>query len=206
MMKPAFPPISETYPLILASASPRRKQLLNQVMLPFRAVPSDIDEKVEGLAGSPRSAVFLAKKKAKDVYTKVGEHWVLGADTVVVLGERLLGKPADAEEVQAMLSLLSGQEHRVVTGFALLDPSGNEAYTETTTTYVKMKELSNEDISNYLTTDEPYGKAGSYAIQGIGVFMVEEINGSYSNVVGLPLCAFIKALLQIGALRSFPLS
>jgi len=205
-MKSTFPPISETYPLILASASPRRKQLLNQVRLPFRAVPSDIDEKMEGKTGSFMRAAFLANKKAKDVYTKVGEHWVLGADTIVVLGDRLLGKPADAEEVQAMLSLLSGQEHRVVTGFVLLDPSGDEAYVETTTTHVKMKELSNKDISNYVTTGEPYGKAGSYAIQGIGVFMVEEINGSYSNVVGLPLCAFIKALLHIGALRSFPLS
>ena len=205
-MKSTFPPISETYPLILASASPRRKQLLNQVKLPFRAVPSDIDEKVEGSAGSTIRAAFLAKKKAKDVYPKVEEHWVLGADTIVVLGDRLLGKPADAEEIQAMLSLLSGQEHRVVTGFVLLDPSGDEAYVETTTTHVKMKELSKEDISSYVATGEPYGKAGSYAIQGIGVFMVEEINGSYSNVVGLPLCAFIKALLRIGALRSFPLS
>jgi septum formation protein len=201
-----FPPISETFPLILASASPRRKELLNQVRLPFRAVPSDIDEKVEGRVGSPLRAALLAKKKAKDVCIKVEGHWVLGADTIVVLGDRLLGKPADAEDIQAMLNLLSGQEHKVFTGFALRDPSGDEAHVETTMTRVKMKELSKKDISNYVATGEAYGKAGSYAIQGIGVFMVEEIIGSYSNVVGLPLCAFIKALLHIGAIQSFPLS
>lgn len=205
-MKSTFLPISKAYPLILASASPRRKQLLNQVALPFRPVASGIDESGDDGAGNPIRATFLAKKKAMDVYTKVKKHWVLGADTIVVLGDRILGKPADAEEVHRMLSLLSGREHKVVTGFALLDPSGGEASVETTTTYVRMKEISKADISTYLATGEPYGKAGSYAIQGLGVFMVEGITGSYSNVVGLPLCSLIKALLHTGALQSFPLS
>ena len=205
-MKSTFLPISRVYPLILASASPRRKQLLNQVMLPFRAIPSSIDENGGEGFGNTTRAAFLAKKKARDVYAKVGKHWVLGADTIVVLGGRLLGKPADAKEAHRMLSLLSGREHKVITGFALLDPLGDEAFVETATTDVRMKEISKADIATYLATGEPYGKAGSYAIQGLGVFMVEGITGSYSNVVGLPLCALIKALLRTGAIQSFPLS
>lgn len=206
MVKSTFLPISEDYPLFLASASPRRKELLNQVELPFQAVPSNIDEKGDDRVADRNRAALLAQMKAVDVYKKIGQHWVLGADTIVALGNKILGKPADAKEVHAMLSLLSGQEHIVVTGIALLDPSGKKAYLGTTTTRVRMKAISKEDISNYLATGEPYGKAGSYAIQGIGAFMVEGITGSYTNVVGLPLCVLIKALLHTGALRRFPLS
>jgi septum formation protein len=105
-----------------------------------------------------------------------------------------------------MLNILSGVEHKVVTGFAILDPSGSVAHVETATTRVKLKKITKEEISAYVATGEPFGKAGSYAIQGMGVFMVERINGSYTNVVGLPLCALIKALAHTGALHRYPLS
>jgi septum formation protein len=105
-----------------------------------------------------------------------------------------------------MLLLLSGQEHRVVTGFCILDPSAEVAHTEAVTTRVRFKGLSEHEIENYIRTCEPFGKAGSYAIQGVGSFMVEAINGSYTNVVGLPLCAVIKALVSVRALECFPLA
>ena len=104
-----------------------------------------------------------------------------------------------------MLSLLSGETHKVHTGYCILNPYGELAHSETVTSLVRMKPLSAEEIDAYIMTGEPFDKAGSYAIQGIGAFMVESISGSYTNVVGLPLCALVKALLSIGALRSFPL-
>jgi septum formation protein len=104
-----------------------------------------------------------------------------------------------------MLTLLSGKEHRVITGICILDPSGKVAHSEAVTTLVRFIKLTERQIKAYIRTGEPYGKAGSYAIQGIGAFMVESITGSYTNVVGLPLSALIQALLTVGALRGFPL-
>jgi len=199
-----FPLISAEYPLILASNSPRRKRLLKQIGLPFRALPSRVEEsQVSG--EPPLEALLLAEKKARAVRARTPNSWILGADTMVVIDEKILGKPRDHEESYAMLSLLSGKEHKVITGFCLLDPSANVAQAEAVTTYVKMKHLSKKEINAYVATGEPFGKAGSYAIQGIGAFMVESISGSYTNVVGLPLCALITSLLAAGALKNFPL-
>jgi septum formation protein len=199
-----FSTISKDFPLILASSSPRRKKLLGQIGIPFRPRSSNIDENMS-TATSPISPRVLAVKKAKAVYSEGHNNWVLGADTVVVLGEALIGKPEDFEEAKATLSTLSGKEHKVITGFCLLDPKGETAHTEEITTLVKVKKLTEQEIRAYIATGEPFGKAGSYAIQGIGVFMVESIAGSYSNVVGLPLCALIKALRRTGALDAFPM-
>ena len=105
-----------------------------------------------------------------------------------------------------MLLLLNGKEHRVITGFCVLDPSATVAHSEAVTTLVRFKPLSEQEIEGYIRTGEPFGKAGSYAIQGVGSFMVEAINGSYTNVVGLPLCAVIKALVSAGGLECFPLA
>ncbi len=104
-----------------------------------------------------------------------------------------------------MLRLLRGVEHSVVTGFCILDPSGKIAHSEAVSTLVRFKRLRQEEIDAYISTGEPFGKAGSYAIQGVGAFMVESISGSYTNVVGLPVCAVIKALISTGALKAFPL-
>jgi septum formation protein len=214
-----YPFIGKKNPLILASASPRRKILLTQVGLPFRSETSHVTE--EGLCKDPaQAACLLAEKKAREVYSRIGGSWVLGADTVVVIdGTRsqiqeahienpaaILGKPKDRNEACHMLRLLSGREHRVMTGFCILDPSGETAHSETVSTRVHIKALSDTEIDAYVNTKEPFGKAGSYAIQGIGSFMVKSISGSYANVVGLPLFALIKALVAVGAIESFPLS
>ncbi|MCJ7684615.1 MAG: Maf family protein [Desulfobacteraceae bacterium] len=199
-----FPIISEQHPLILASASPRRKRLLIQMGLPFRVVPSDFHEKEMG--GEPlRISRVLAEKKAVRVYPLAGSSWILGADTIVVIKNRILGKPQDDAEAREMLRLLSGVEHSVVTGFCILSPLGKIAHSEAVSTAVRFKGLEKEEIEAYISTEEPFGKAGGYAIQGVGSFMVESISGSYANVVGLPLCAVIKALIKTGALKAFPL-
>ena len=200
-----FSVINEKYPLILASASPRRKRLLTQMGLPFRSVASNVREK--GHSGDPTEiSRVLAEKKALQVYSKNKESWILGADTVVAIGHNILGKPENSDNARQMLTLLSGREHRVITGICILTPSGKVAHSEAVTTRVRFIKLTGQQIEAYISTDEPYGKAGSYAIQGIGSFMVEGISGSYTNVVGLPLCVLIKALLTVGALKHFPLS
>ncbi|PKN64620.1 MAG: septum formation protein Maf [Deltaproteobacteria bacterium HGW-Deltaproteobacteria-15] len=200
-----IPTISSTFPLILASASPRRKSLLKQVRLPFRAVPGRIDEGSE--TGEPAERVrSLAEKKAIATFRKIGDHWVLGADTEVVFDNKVLGKPADRRSAASMLSLLSGKEHIVITGFCILNPSGRTVHSEAVETLVRVTRLTRRQIEEYIATGEVFGKAGSYAIQGIGAFMVQSITGSYTNVVGLPLNAVVRALLKVGALKRFPLS
>ena len=198
-----FPSISTDYPLILASASPRRKRLLQQIGLPFRSVPSDVEEN-EGLDGPSVDSGRLSEKKARAVHSRYHDSWILGADTMVILGDKLLGKPGDPEEAGIMLRFLAGEEHRVVTGFCILDPSGRTAHSEEMITLVKIRRLTDNEINAYIATGEPFGKAGSYAIQGIGSFMIESISGSYTNVVGLPVCALINALLSVRALKNFP--
>ena len=199
-----FSVINKKYPLILASASPRRKRLLTQMGLPFRSVASNVSEK--GPSGDPTEiSRLLAEKKALQVYAKNKESWILGADTVVAIDHHMLGKPGNNDKARQMLGLLSGKEHKVITGFCILTPSGRVAHSEAVTTLVRFIKLTGQQIEAYISTGEPYGKAGSYAIQGIGSFMVESISGSYTNVVGLPLCVLIEVLLTVGALRSFPL-
>jgi septum formation protein len=201
----SFSVITPESPLFLASSSPRRKTLLRQVGLPFRSFSSAVEESLfEGDPG--RNACVLAEKKARTVFTRSRGNWVLGADTMVVLDDAVLGKPESREDACSMLLRLSGREHRVMTGFCLIDPAGHTAHSEAVLTRVKIKGLTEEEIRAYVASGEPYGKAGSYAIQGLGTFMVESISGSYTNVVGLPLCALVKALLATGALKVFPLN
>jgi septum formation protein len=203
-----FSSIGSQYPLILASASPRRKRLLTQVGLPYRSVPSRVTEKSTGKGDARDPGLttrFLSEQKARQVHPRTGGSWILGADTIVVIGDEILGKPLHREDARHMLSLLSGKEHDVITGFCLLDPLGRPAHSEAVTTRVRVKNLTEAEIEGYLNTGEPFGKAGSYAIQGIGAFMVEGISGSFTNVVGLPLHAVIRALVSKGALKEFPL-
>jgi len=214
----SHPFIDKDNPLILASTSPRRKSLLAQVRLPFRSETSLVIE--EGNFGNPDQTVgLLAEKKARDVYARISGHWILGADTVVAIDSTdldvtpmqdegtaiILGKPKDKTEARLMLRLLSGREHRVTTGICILTPSGEAAHAEAITTRVSIKELTDQEIEAYIHTKESFGKAGGYAIQGIASFMVKSISGSYTNVVGLPMYAVIKALVAAGALQGFPL-
>jgi len=200
-----FPVISNNNPLILASASPRRKDLLNQVNIPFIVFPSDIDE--NGGKGEPYEiCTHLAKQKAAHAYKYRSENqWVLGADTIVVKNRVIMGKPTDNDEANRMLRYISGGDHEVTTGFSIIDPSGKTAHTGHVSTIVRVKKLSQDEIDSYIKSKEPFGKAGGYAIQGIGAFMIKSIEGSYSNVVGLPLFAIIESLKKLRALNHFPI-
>jgi septum formation protein len=188
--------------IILASASPRRQELLRNAGIRFTVRPADIDE--APLAGeAPQDcAERLAREKALAVFRSEPQSFVLGADTIVVVDDAMLGKPRDAEDAARMLRLLSGRTHGVITGVCLVGPvaSGRGAgvsNTETTSesTLVTMCELSEDEIRDYVTTGEPMDKAGAYAIQGIASRWIPRIDGDYSNVVGLPV-ARVYAMLR----------
>ena len=152
------------------------------------------------------NARLLAEAKAQAVIRTSGGNWILGADTLVVIDREVLGKPANENEAFSMLRKLSGKEHSVITGFCLVAPDSKKAHSEAVVTRVTFKALTKTEILGYVATGEPLGKAGSYAIQGIGAFLVKGITGSYTNVVGLPLCALVNALVATGALKTFPIS
>lgn len=196
--------ITKDSPLVLASASPRRKRLLRQIGIPFRTLSSRVREDL--LSRDPlMNARLLAEAKAQAVVQKCAGNWILGADTIVVLNRAVLGKPSDEDEAFSMLRQLSGKEHRVITGFCLVAPDSKKAHSEAVVTRVTFKALTRREILGYVATGEPFGKAGSYGIQGIGAFLVKGITGSYTNVVGLPLSALVSALLATGALKEFPI-
>ena len=192
-------------PLVLASASPRRRELLSQVGLNACVVPADVDESV--LPGElPEGHVIrLSTAKALAVAARpdVAGRFFLGSDTVVVRDGAILGKPADAEEAAAMLHSLSGRAHQVVSGYAVHDRASSRTVSGAVITTVWFKELTDSEIAGYIASGEPFDKAGAYAIQGLGAFMVPRIEGSYPNVVGLPLCEVIAALEELGAVNLF---
>lgn len=179
-------------PLILASASPRRAELLRNAGISFTVEPAHIPE--QPLPGEPplQYAQRLARDKARAVYARHSDDVVLGADTVVVVDEHLLEKPQDATDAARMLSLLSGRAHQVITGVCLV-AKGYEK-TEAETTEVRFSVLSESEIANYVQTGEPMDKAGAYAIQGMASRWVERIDGCYFNVVGLPVPSLYRML------------
>lgn len=186
--------------IILASASPRRVELLASAGVEFEVFAGNIPEEV--LPGeTPEDHVLrLAREKALDVAGKVAGRFFVGADTVVVCASEIMGKPKDAADAARMLRKLSGVPHEVITGFAIYDRERDDAVSSAVTTKVYFKQLRAEEISAYIATGCPFDKAGAYAIQGGAAHMVERINGSYTNVVGLPLCEVVEALRRIGAL------
>lgn len=188
---------------ILASASPRRRQLLHQVGLHFRTVPSRLSESNRGGMEPRQHALYWAAAKAREVAQRHPEDWVLGADTIVVLDSEILGKPANPSDAVAMLSRLSGRSHLVMTGLCLILGQSGVEENKCVATKVSMRHLSTEDIQGYLATGEPMDKAGGYAIQGIGGCLVQHIEGSYSNVVGLPLCETVEILRRHGVANPF---
>jgi septum formation protein len=183
--------------LILASASPRRADLLAAAGFAFDVMPVEIDERV---LASERPAEYvsrLALAKAREVARRNPGTPVLGADTAVVVDDRILGKPADAADAAEMLRILSGRTHEVLTGVAIcLD--GREAR-DVACTRVRFLQLAPAEIAWYVASGEPYDKAGAYAVQGLASRFVESIDGSYSNVVGLPVATAYRLLQQIGA-------
>lgn len=192
-------------PIVLASASPRRRDLLAQVGISFAVVPSRAPEEV--LPGETPEAhvIRLAGDKAREVAGRpdVPGRWFVGSDTIVLRDDAILGKPRDEGEAAAMLHSLSGRDHRVLSGYCVLDRAGGMAVSGAVSTRVLFKVLTPPEIAGYIATGEPMDKAGAYAIQGIGAFMVRGIEGSYTNVVGLPLCEVVEVLEEMGAVKLF---
>lgn len=170
--------------LILASASPRRIEMLQQYNIAIEVKPASIKEFFNESDPPEKIAMDLAYQKALSI-ALVREELVLGADTIVVVDNKILGKPQDENEAYDILETLSGREHRVITGISLI--KGQKKIIDYETTFVKFRKLKKRQILEYIATSEPMDKAGAYGIQGYGRILVEKINGSYSNVVGLPL-------------------
>ncbi len=190
--------------LILASKSPRRRYLLEQAGLSFSVIPSGFDESSVREDLPEKYAGILAEAKAGDIAAKYPESWVIGADTIVVIDGAILGKPGSRDEAREMLKQLSGQTHQVFTGYCVCCLAKGKKHTDTAKTQVLFKKLSHEEIEWYIRTDEPFDKAGAYAIQGLGTFLVKSIEGSYTNVVGLPVCEIIETLIGEGVLELTP--
>ncbi|MFZ4577196.1 MAG: Maf family protein [Myxococcota bacterium] len=215
-------------PLTLASSSPRRKELLERLGFTLRVVQANIDESQQ--AGElpedyakrmARTKVLMAVKRLQaTIYTSDVEarrqlmsaqprgddpvRWVIGADTVVVVDDVIFGKPADVQEAREMLMRLSGREHLVITGFCLFDLKRNREGLQAVTTVVKFKELTRGEVDQYVSVGESMDKAGAYAVQGVGSYLVEYLQGSYTNVVGLPLCQVVEMMQEMGAKDVMP--
>lgn len=192
---------AETVKLVLASRSPRRKELLEQIGLSFDMLPADVDETEKPGQQPPAFVKALSQKKARHIMQLRKNAWVLGADTIVVLKSKILGKPKNREQAIHMLSLLSGRTHKVFTGYSVGHFVKKQMKTHAVATQVVFKTLTRQEILWYTGTQEPYDKAGGYAIQGLGAFLVKEIHGSYSNVVGLPVCELIQTLAALEVIQ-----
>ena len=184
--------------LILASASPRRAQLLEQIGVTFAQAPQEIDETPAAGESAEALAERLALEKARAAYAVQDQSGciVLGSDTVVVAGGAILGKPEHADDALRMLALLSNRSHRVCTAVSLV--SGNRSASRLSVTEVSFREIELKEAQAYWETGEPQGKAGAYAIQGLGAVFVEQISGSYSGVMGLPLYETAQLLAEFG--------
>ena len=182
--------------LILASQSPRRRYLLEQAGIKFSVIPSSFDESSIKLSSPDSYVRQLAECKASEISEKYPASWVIGADTIVFIDGTILGKPGSKSEARAMLERLSGKTHQVLTGYSICCQNAGRRFTDAVKTEVQFKKLSEEEIDWYLDSGEPFDKAGAYAIQGIGTFLVRRINGSYTNVVGLPVCEVVEYLIN----------
>lgn len=180
--------------LILASASPRRIELLKDWGIPFEVDPADLHEKIDPALTPKKWAMSLAEQKAITVGARHPDRIILGADTIGVLKGKILNKPKDRNDAIRMLQALSGKTHQVITGFTLLNTKTGEKITEAVETKVTFKRLTLKEIEAYVDTGEPMDKAAAYAIQGGAAKWVKKIEGDYNNVVGLPLEAIKKAL------------
>ena len=178
--------------LVLASASPRRKELLQRILSDFIVCPSKEIEKIENTIAPQELVLSLALEKAKAVKKRYPNNRILAADTVVFGGNLILGKPCNKQQAREMLTLLSGKEHMVYTGVCLLENQRMEQFYEKTV--VEFYPLSSQEIDAYIATGEPFDKAGGYGIQGQGALLVKRIDGDYYNVMGLPLARVARVL------------
>ena len=173
--------------IILASASPRRRELLEQVGFQVQVIPSRISESAPSDADYPNHVRKMAQQKAKKVAEDYPDQLVLGADTIIVCNDQPLGKPEDASDVRFMLNFLSGAWHQVISGICLLKISDGLEIVDHAVTEVHFYPLTPQDIEDYIQSGEPFDKAGAYGIQGLGARFVQEVQGCFYNVVGLPL-------------------
>lgn len=184
--------------IILASASPRRKELLEKIGLKFEVDSSNQDEAIIPGLKPHELARNISLEKAKAVASKYKNAVVIAADTLGVLRGKLLGKPHSEAEAKNMLKTLSGKSHLVITGFTIIDTNTNKILTNSVETKVYFRKLTMKEISAYVKSGEPLDKAGAYAIQGLGSVIVEKIDGDYFNVMGLPLSALAESLKEFG--------
>lgn len=188
----------------MASESPRRRRLLRQVGIEIEVLPAEVDEVPVKGRNPEEETVRLAVGKAVFTGSKlpVG-RWVLAADTLVVVGDTILGKPVDEQDAVRMIKMIAGKTHRVITGWCILKSPDEIVKKSFVESKVRIKNMDEDTVKAYVKTGEPMDKAGSYAVQGVGAFMVKSIEGSYTNVVGLPLCEVVEALEEVGAARMF---
>lgn len=189
--------------IILASSSPRRKEILENANVKFDIIKSEIDEVILDNELPSQVVMRLAFEKCIDIAVKHRESLVIGADTVVVLDDIILGKPKDIDEAIAMITQLSGKTHQVITGISLINLSANKKIIDYVVSNVKFKDLSAKDIKDYIQTNESLDKAGAYGIQGYGALLVEEIQGDYFNIVGLPISRLSDLLKQHFSINIF---
>lgn len=184
--------------VVLASASPQRKNLLKQIGLRFDIEPSNCGEEIAPGSEPHETVRRLSLQKAAAVARKHRDALIIAADTLVVLEDMILGKPRTNLEAKGMLRALNGKTHSVITGFVILDAATGKVVSRSVETKVRMRKFRLGDIDRYVRTKEPLGKAGGYAIQGLGAVLVDRIEGDYFNVVGLPLSALAESLKEFG--------
>ena len=192
--------ISLSAPLVLASASPRRQELLRFAGLKFKTIPAHVDENYSEGETPQQHVRRLAQEKALLIARKYPRAWVLGADTIVVIDGLILGKPKNKTQAKEMLKKLSGREHKVFTGFTIAHVASKIKQTKVIQSVVKFKMISAAELEGYIACDEPYDKAGGYAVQGRGAYLIQAIRGSYTNVIGLPLCEVLETLKKLEAI------
>lgn len=184
--------------IILASASERRKEILEKAGIKFKVVKSDFKEYVDPKLTPYELVKKLSLEKAKAVFQKHKNCIIIAADTFVLCNSKILGKPKDKKDAKQMLSWLSNKTHLVITGFTIIDGCLDRIITKSQVSKVWMKKLSAKEINNYIATKEPFGKAGAYAIQGLGSIFIKKIEGDFFNAVGLPAFALAQELKKLG--------
>lgn len=200
--------ISAASPLVLGSASPRRRELLAGLGLPLRVAPADVDESVQPGEAPEAYLERVVAAKLRAVASRVDGSWsgLIVADTTVVLDGDILGKPADVAEATELVSRIVGRTHRVLTRYAIAraDAPDVARAERSVESQVTMRAASRDEVARYAKTGEGLDKAGAYAAQGIGAFLIERISGSYTNVIGLPVCEVVVDLERVGLLSEFP--
>ena len=184
--------------IILASASPRRKEILEKTGLKFKVDKSGCEEKADPGMRPHETARFLSREKARYVAGKYRNALVIAADTLVVSRGRLFGKPCNEQDAKEMLKALSGKAHSVITGFTIIDTASGRELSRSIQSKVFFKRLSRDEIAAYVRSGEPLDKAGAYGIQGLGALMVRRIEGDFFNVMGLPMYALTSSLKKFG--------